>query len=58
MLKKISMTTEEQITIELILVEASSYGLNYEVEATAKQYIEEGRDEVSAYQDAYNEWIK
>jgi hypothetical protein len=58
MLKKISMTTEEQITIELILVEASAYGLNYEVEATAKQYIEEGRDEVSAYQDAYNEWIK
>jgi hypothetical protein len=52
------MTIEEQITIELILVEASAYGLNYEVEATAKQYIEEGRDKVSAYQDAYNEWIK
>lgn len=52
------MTTEEQITIELILVEASAYGLNYEVDTTAKQLIEEGVDEVTAYQDAYNEWIK
>ena len=58
MLKKINMTTEEQITIELILVEASAYGLNYEVDTTAKQLIEEGVDDVTAYQDAYNEWIK
>ena len=52
------MTTEQQIDIELILEEASAWGLRYEVEATAKQFIEEGRDIVSAYQDAYYEWIK
>jgi hypothetical protein len=52
------MTTEDQITIELILVEASAWGLNYEVDITAKQLIGEGEDEVTAYQNAYNEWIK
>lgn len=53
------MTTEEQITIELILAEARAYGLGYEVEATAKEIIkEEGIDEVTAYQNAYYEWIK
>jgi hypothetical protein len=58
MLKKISMTEEQQIDIELILEEASAWGLRYEVEQTAKQLIEEGSDLVSAYQDAYYEWIK
>ena len=58
MLKKISMTIEQQIDIELILEEASGWGLRYEVEHTAKQFIEEGRDVVGAYQDAYYEWIK
>jgi len=57
-LKKINMTEEQQIDIELILEEASGWGLRYEVEQTAKQLIEEGRDVVSAYQDAYYEWIK
>ena len=52
------MTTEQQIDIELILVEASAWGLNYEVDITAKQLIDEGEDEVTAYQNAYNEWIK
>jgi hypothetical protein len=52
------MTTEEQITIELILEEARAWGLRYEVEVTAKEIIKEGIDEVTAYQDAYNEWIK
>lgn len=52
------MTTEEQITIELILEEARAYGLGYEVEATAKEIIKEGIDEVTAYQNAYYEWIK
>jgi hypothetical protein len=52
------MTEEQQIDIELILVEASAWGLRYEVEQTAKQLIEEGSDLVSAYQDAYYEWIK
>lgn len=52
------MTTEEQITIELILAEARAYGLGYEVETTAKEIIKEGIDEVTAYQNAYYEWIK
>jgi len=52
------MTTEDQITIELILEEARAWGLRYEVEATAKEIIKEGIDEVTAYQHAYNEWIK
>jgi hypothetical protein len=52
------MTIEQQIDIELILVEASAYGLNYEVDTTAKQLIEEGVDVITAYQDAYYEWIK
>lgn len=52
------MTTEQQITIELILEEARAYGLGYEVEATAKEIIKEGIDEVTAYQNAYYEWIK
>jgi hypothetical protein len=57
-LKKISMTIEQQIDIELILEEAGAWGLRYEVEQTAKQLIEEGSDLISAYQDAYYEWIK
>ena len=52
------MTEEQQIDIELILEEASGWGLRYEVEQTAKQLIAEGRDIVGAYQDAYYEWIK
>jgi hypothetical protein len=52
------MTVEEQITIELILVEAAAWGLGYEVEATAKEIIKEGVDVVTAYQNAYSEWIK
>jgi len=57
-LKKINMTIEQQIDIELILTEASAWGLNFEVEHTAKQYIEEGMEVVTAYQYAYSEWIK
>ena len=58
MLKGINMTEEQQIDIELILEEAGAWGLRYEVEQTARQLIEEGSDLVSAYQDAYYEWIK
>ena len=58
MLKKINMTEEQRIDIELILEEAGAWGLRYEVEQTAKQLIEEGSDLVSAYQYAYYEWIK
>jgi hypothetical protein len=56
--KKINMTTQEQIDIELILEEASAWGLRYEVEQTAKLLIEEGRDVVAAYQEAYQDWVK
>ena len=52
------MTTEDQITIELILEEARACGLGYEVEATAKEIMKDGVDELTAYQDAYYEWIK
>jgi hypothetical protein len=52
------MSTEDQITIELILEEAAAWGLRYEVEHTAKQFISEGREPVTAYQDAYNDWVK
>jgi hypothetical protein len=58
MLKGINMTPEQQMDIELILEEAGAWGLRTEVEQTAKQLIEEGSDLVSAYQDAYYEWIK
>jgi len=50
------MTTEEQI--EEILHEASSYGLRIEVMESAKGFIEEGYDKVTAYELAYQEWIK
>jgi hypothetical protein len=52
------MTEEQQIDIELILEEAGAWGLRYEVEQTAKQLIEEGVDVITAYQDAYYEWVK
>jgi len=52
------MTIEQQIDIELVLEEAGAWGLKYEVEKTAKQYIKEGMELVTAYQYAYSEWIK
>jgi hypothetical protein len=58
MLKGINMTPEQQMDIELILEEAGAWGLRYEVEQTAKQLIEEGVDAITAYQDAYYEWVK
>lgn len=58
MLKKINMTIEEQLEVELILEEASAWGLRIEVEETAKQFIEIGDDLITAYQSAYYEWIK
>jgi hypothetical protein len=50
------MTTEQQI--EEILMEASAYGLRWEVIETAKQYQSEGMDKVLAFQNAFNEWVK
>lgn len=49
---------EEQMDIELILVEASAYGMSAEVELYAQKYLSEGCTPVEAYQHAYNEWIK
>jgi hypothetical protein len=60
MLKKINMlfSLEEQLDIELILEEASAYGLRTEVEEYAQKYLSEGYTPVEAYEHAYNEWIK
>ena len=60
MLKKINMvfSLEEQMDIELILAEASAYGLSAEVEEYAQRYLSEGCTPVEAYQYAYYEWIK
>jgi hypothetical protein len=60
MLKKINMvfSLEEQMDIELILAEASAYGLSAEVEEYAQRYLSEGCTPVEAYQHAYYEWIK
>ena len=44
--------------IELILFEASAYGLRVEVEETAQKYIDEGTPAVEAYEWAYGDWIK
>ena len=51
---------EDQLMIEMILVEADAWGLRWEVDKDAKQYIEEGTaaDEVEAYIWAYEEWVK
>jgi hypothetical protein len=49
---------EEQMDIELILKEASAYGLQIEVDETAHKFLEEGCSPIEAYQHAYNEWIK
>jgi hypothetical protein len=49
---------EEQMDIELILAEASAYGLSSEVEEYAQRYLSEGCTPVEAYQHAYYEWIK
>jgi len=52
------MSSEEQI--EEILLEANSYGLWKEVLDTAKQLMEENpkRDRVSAFEEAFNDWVK
>ncbi|MEY4334045.1 MAG: hypothetical protein RLZZ196_2788 [Bacteroidota bacterium] len=55
---KNNITIEEQIDIELVLEEASAWGLRVEVEQTAKQYIDEGHSIVDSYHFAYEDWIK
>jgi hypothetical protein len=49
---------EEQMDIELILAEASAFGLRAEVEIYAQKYLDEGCTPIEAYQLAYYEWIK
>lgn len=49
---------EEQMDIELILTEASAYGLSVEVEEYAQKYLDDGCTPIEAYQHAFNEWIK
>ena len=53
-----NLTTEQLMDIELVLEEAGAWGLRYEVEHTAKQYIEDGHEPVDAYHFAYEDWIK
>lgn len=53
-----TLTIGDLQEIEMILLEASAWGLRVEVEETAKQYIEEGHNSVDAYQYAYAEWVK
>ena len=53
-----NISVEEQMDIELVLEEASAWGLRYEVEQTAQQYIAEGHPIVDAYHFAYEDWIK
>lgn len=49
---------DEQEQIEQILTEASSYGLRGEVVEWAKSLIETGYQELEAYEEAFNEWVK
>ena len=58
MLKKTNMTTQEQIDIELILEEASAYGLRFEVAEAAQNFIDGGIHPLDAHQFAYEDWIK
>jgi len=44
--------------IEMILLEASAWGLRVEVEETAQKYIAEGHDAVESYHWAYGDGIK
>ena len=57
---KTQPTKEDQLMIEMILVEADSWGLRYEVTRDAKRYLEDqtADDEVEAYIWAYEDWIK
>ena len=63
--QKINQKNEEdEETIELILKEASAYGLRQEVKEWAEKELEEASlkgywlSKLDAYVRAYNEWIK
>lgn len=44
--------------IELILLEASAWGLREEVTDEAERFIKDGYEPVTAYQMGFNEWVK
>jgi len=51
---------EDEETIELLLEEANAFGLRWEVDSFAKQFMDEDPTlpKIDAYVRAYNEWIK
>ena len=44
--------------VTLILKDASSHNLEWEVKNSAKKYIDEGYGYVESYEMAYSDWIK
>ena len=48
----------EQEQINLILIEASAYGLKSEVEKMASRYIDDGFSPLESYKFSFNDWIK
>jgi len=44
--------------IELILLEASAWGLRQEVEEAAQLMIKDGYNPVVSYELAYEDWVK
>ena len=56
--EKENLTIGDLQEIEMILLEASAWGLRVEVEETAEKYINEGHDVVESYHWAYGDWIK
>ena len=55
-----SPTTQEELAIEYILEEATSFGLRQEVQETARRTKEEFPEMnlLTAYEMAFNEWVK
>lgn len=57
---ELKLTKEEQDQIEAILTEASAWGLRWEVDDFAKNYLSDGltNDPVEAYSWAFQDWCK
>jgi len=55
-----SPTQTDYDHVNLILYSAEEYGLKWEVEHTAQNYLKEHPDKtiVEAYQYGYEEWVK
>ena len=53
-------TTKDYDHVDLILNDANKHGLRSEVEMTAKNYLdsESDMDIITAYNYAYNDWVK